>query len=595
MQQLKLNKLNENDFDFYEIFTAKSLDLSAKENGVLLHSAYDPKREAESLVKQNRSENIWAVAFFSMGLGYAPLLWAQNFPDDTIIIIEPSVDYFFAPFKYIDFEKLFRHKNLIIALQAGTDSIIQLIENSATLNHTAIIENSAHTNHAKDYFNALHALIERNRQKEKINTSTLEKFSKLWLKNSCRNLKYFNTLNGINIFKDSCPKNLPTLLVSAGPTLSEILPHLKELKKRCIIIAVDTALRACLNVGVEPDFIVLADPQYYAYRHIAGLKSPSSILITESAAYPSVYRFECKKIVLCSSMFPLGQFFESKTEKKGELGAGGSVSTSAWDFARLIGAKEIFCAGLDLGYPKLQSHIRGSLFEEKAHQKSNRLSPAEKTLSLSLFASNKKIAKDYAQNEIFTDDKMKMFAWWFESKMQQYGGANSNLKSYSLSKKSLYIPGFEYFSVKELLLRPELKTERDTFFKLAEEKSKNAYSNPQKNTAFSKAFDELSLGFDELYKTASKGIRLAEEALNALKQDEFKFLDKLQQIDARILSSDIKEIASLVFPGQNKLEQIFSKVEFPSDKAKANFMRSKIIYSLLLDSIRTYKKELFSD
>ena len=82
-----------------------------------------------------------------------------------------------------------------------------------------------------------------------------------------------------------------------------------------MIVCVDTALHACLKQNVEPDFIILTDPQYYASLHLEFLSSPSSILITEIAAYPSVLRFRCKETVLYSSMFPIGQFFEGKTEE----------------------------------------------------------------------------------------------------------------------------------------------------------------------------------------------------------------------------------------------------------------------------------------
>ena len=37
------------------------------------------------------------------------------------------------------------------------------------------------------YFETLETLIQRNKNKEKINTATLEKFGKLWVKNTCKN------------------------------------------------------------------------------------------------------------------------------------------------------------------------------------------------------------------------------------------------------------------------------------------------------------------------------------------------------------------------------------------------------------------------
>ena len=43
------------------------------------------------------------------------------------------------------------------------------------------------------------------------------------------------------------------------------------------------ARELCLKAGVEPDFVFLTDPQYWAWRHLAGLSSPQSILVAEGA------------------------------------------------------------------------------------------------------------------------------------------------------------------------------------------------------------------------------------------------------------------------------------------------------------------------
>ncbi len=586
-KNFNLNEINENQLNNFEILISKSQDLTAKLEGLLLHSAYNPLKESLTTVTSAKNENIWGAAFFSMGLGYTPLLWAKKYPDDTIIIIESDPCIFFESFKYVDFTDLFNHQKLIILLEASTQDIITLIENYGGFNHTAIIQNKNQTSHNAQYFQSLTALIERNKQKVKINNATLEKFSTLWLKNSCKNIKSFASFDGINIYKGKCPPQLPALIVSAGPTLSDILPNLKELKKRCLIIAVDTALRACINAGVEPDFIVLVDPQYYAFRHIAGLKSPSSVLITESAAYPSSYRFNCRKKVLCSSLFPLGQYFEKQIGEKGKLGAGGSVSTSAWDFARIIGAKKIYCAGLDLGYPKLQSHIRGSLFEELSHRTSNKLNPAEKNLSISLFTSNSSTAYDYSGGKIFTDEKMKMFAWWFESQSQKY----PDVKSYSLSKKSYAIPGFEYCPEEALLKLPE-NTELKSQFFFAEQEN-NDKTKDNSLIRFNKAFNSLITGFTELYALAKKGFKIADTMLTNFNTANIsKGIKELEDIDDKILHSQFTHSASLVFPTENKLNQIFNKIDFPEDTAKTVFIKSKIIYSELQKSIAEYQKYL---
>ena len=582
----------------FEIIPSKAGPLTAKDGGKLLHSAYNPLREAEQAAKSLKDslKDCEGCAFFSCGLGYAPLAYARLFPKDTIIIIENDPRYFFTALSLVDWEALFSHQKCIIALGVDLENVVNLIEHTSGLKATALYDNPSQSGHSRDYFSALHDLIKRNIRKAEINASTLEKFSKLWLKNTCKNLHFFKEALGIKVFKDSCPADLPVLILAAGPTLEEVLPHLSELKNRSIIIAVDTSLRACLRAKVEPDFLVLTDPQYYAYRHIAGLSSPSSVLITESAAYPAVFRFNCKQIVMCSSLFPLGQYFESRIGKKGSLVAGGSVSTTAWDFARFIGAKEIFCAGLDLGFPGLQTHIRGSTFEEKVHSASNRLSPGEKKSIISLFAANMSLESDYEGGNILTDSKMKMFAWWFESKQEEF---KDSIKTYSLSPKSLKIPGFSIASCKDLLEKKEKEAEKNVFIlKALEEKSQKAGRElfEECSRKYDEAYKNLLTGLEDLYATAKKGLSVAESGISST--SPAKNLAKLQEIDKDILHSQYKEIASLVFPSEKKLSSIIKGLpqitdcHGKTDELKSSLQKSKIIYQELMKSIRMYQNYL---
>ena len=99
--------------------------------------------------------------------------------------------------------------------------------------------------------------------------------------------------------------------------LYEVITQLPRLADRCVVIAVDTALRACLSAGVQPDFTILVDPQYWNWRHLDGTRAAGSVLITESAAWPAVFRYPARDIFLCSSLFPLGKYLESRIGRKG--------------------------------------------------------------------------------------------------------------------------------------------------------------------------------------------------------------------------------------------------------------------------------------
>lgn len=432
-------------YSFWKISESKIKTPVAEENGLRLHSAYNPLKESQGIItaqtqKINESN---ALVFTGIGLGYTVISACQLYSEKTIIIIEPDIDYFLASLLFLNFENVFACKNLIIALSSTPEQTLTLI-NQFSVEKCTFFSVSAQQIHNKPYFSTLSELIERNRQKEQINTATLKKFGKLWNSNCSKNIEIARHLDGVTSIADRF-HNKPFLLLAAGPSLKEILPYLSELQKRMIIVCVDTALKACLRTNIEPDFIVLTDPQYWAYRHIAGLKSTSSILVTELAAYPAVFRFECKKILLCDSQVPMADSY--KLEKKGDLGAGGSVASTAFNLCVLCGASTIYLSGLDLSFPSRQTHIKGSTFEENVHTVSSRIKTSETASMPMLFSGNPCVDSDYNGNPVITDQKMKMFAWWFESRIAEL----TYIKTFSLAPQGLKIPGVEISAVDSLL------------------------------------------------------------------------------------------------------------------------------------------------
>ena len=435
----------QNLYSFWKIIPTRTEFPTAEENALKLHSAYNPVKESQNVLKASEKvlSESEAVAFFGAGLGYTVSEVAKLFPQKTIIWIEPDADHFFSAMLFCNLEAFFKSKNPVIAVSCTPDQTITLLNQNGILN-TYFFNINAHTVHNQPYFDAVKTLAERNRSKEKINQATLERFGKRWNENCRKNSCQLNRLSGIRKFKDSY-KGKKFLMLAAGPSLEQILPHLNELKKTMTVVAVDTALKACLRHGVEPNFIVLTDPQYWAYRHIAGLKSPSSTLITEIAVYPAVFRFKCRQIVLCNSQVPMAKDYQ-KTDF-GDLGAGGSVASSAWNFCAYCGASEIYVAGLDLSFPANQTHTRGSTFEENVHARSKRISTAETASLPMLFSGNVCTGKDYMGNPVLTDQRMKMFAWWFESRLAEM----PEVKTYTFAPQGLAIPGITPVSISSLI------------------------------------------------------------------------------------------------------------------------------------------------
>lgn len=574
--KLNLEKYLHSDEDFIpagcELLTTKTNSPTIKDNGILLHSLYDPYKESDKIISSVETEKD-AIIFYGFGLGYSLDLAVKKFPKKIIVIIEPDVNYFLLALRHLDWSEILQHPNLICLIQASTKDVVA-VEEKIGIDNCHFISLQNLKAHNSSYFSALEELTKRNKEKKQINENTLEKFSKLWLKNTWKNKDFCGKLSGIIDLENSA-HGKSALILAAGPTLDQILPQLKELKKRSIIICVDTALSSCLRYGVEPDFIILVDPQYWNARHILGKSSPNSILITELAAWPSIFRFNCKEIRLISSQYPIGKYLESFCEPKGYLSPGGSVATTAWDFARFLGVKNIFIAGLDLGFPQGKTHSAGCQFEQNVLTNSTRNNPVQNYQTNALLGAFPYFAKDYLGNPILTDKRLSLYAWWFESKCASFPEINV----YTLTKESLGIPGIKTMEISEFLKLP-YQTFSIPKGTMESEKEK-------------KQLDELYKGIDNfknsLYDAldiANNGVKTCNRALKKLISPSEAF-SKLEKYDNFFSKSSIKDILSLIFPSQKKLDKEFSTIN-QENEIMLNINKSKILYELLKNSIETY-------
>ena len=553
--------------DFWKISQAKNGSLTAEDlctsPAVRLHSSYNPQREAYNAVTQPPVLEKSTIVFFGCGLGYHLVQLADYSGPDSkkIILIEPNPEYFFVALALLDWSSVFHIEKLILAIGCPQENLMSLLEDSDHINtgcagvsDSYFFDIPAFTAHAQDYFNGVRTLIQRNKTKNDINAATYRKFSKRWIRNSKKNLENLSQCRTLNEFLQDQQASAQTnnyfsrdcIIVAAGPSLEKLLPYMKVLKKRFTIICVETALRALLRYKVQPDFIILTDPQYYAYMHIANLSAPESILICPISVYPAVFRFDCSEILVCSDLFPISSFFEKQLGPFGDLGAGGSVASSAFNLAYLLKAARIFLAGLDLSFPTKQTHIKGSSAEQTFHTKSNRLVSAEKSSCTSMYSANPEYGTAYNGQRVLTDSRMKMFAWWFESRI----AACSDVKTYSLCPESLKIPGVELADINNLIEEKPSEVSLQKQTKSLDRKAsvtsiKNDYTTHLKKlTALVNAAIEKCLIYE-----------------NSTVDSQSKLQTELSEIEKQILQNPLAEIIRLASPTA-KAESPASQISF---------------------------------
>jgi hypothetical protein len=448
------------------VYAAANREPSALVNGRHIHSPRDPRHEASRLAGaclgegNSRSEQDAAIVLLGFGLGWTAeavmRLDGQSPLVPPLVIVEKRRELFRAALETRDLSALFMRKNLVFVISEDSRAVLAGLE--VVKKTGPVIKNRALCELDSDFYGEVERLLETWASKDRVNRATQEKFGKLWERNNKRNLVHLRDLPGVRYFAGKLP--FPALLVAAGPSLDNLRPHIKALSERTLVIACDTALRFLLHNGVTPRFAVSTDAQFWNYLHIAGLPPAflrNITLVAESAVYPLALAAPFKNRFLFASLYPTAQTVEARVDPKGALGAGGSVATSAWDFARHIGASGIWAAGLDLAFPGFRTHYKGSVFEERIHAASNRFKPPETFSAESLRSGGLFYAASADGGKTLTDKRLSLYAAWFENAVQH----TPRLPVFRFSGQGLAIKGVGLCAPESLLALPVIKKEID--------------------------------------------------------------------------------------------------------------------------------------
>ncbi|MDR0389511.1 MAG: DUF115 domain-containing protein [Spirochaetaceae bacterium] len=571
----KILSIPEEDFESQCVVEAAASDLpTLRARGLYVHSKHDPVKEARRIAA-SIPEGEEPLVLLGFGLGYlaeaASGRIAHNgvSPDDAaepgplkrpLIIVEKHPSLIRRALEERDLGNFLSSKGLIFVIGGSPEGIagpLELFELPPLF-----IKNRALVELDGDWYGQAESFAAALLQRKAVNKATLKKFGRRWVRNLGKNKEAIRDLPGIAAFAGA-GKAFPALLAAAGPSLDRIAAVLPALKERCIIVAVDTSLRFLLENKVEPDFTVTVDPQYWNDRHLDRVGSRGGKLIAESAVYPPSLRQGFRQSFLCSSLFPLGRFIEDRVEAKGLLGAGGSVATSAWDFARLLGCGEIWIAGLDLGFPDSKSHFRGALFEEQAVAAGMRLYPAETRFVKTLLDGRPFFAPAMDGGQVLTDKRLSLYATWFERQFSRY----REVKNYSLSPRGLSIKGLIPGNEAELLSRPPLRKaidaaldapagilEKNFFSKQAREERAEKYRQALRELlAELEHITELSREAAKDAREGWKNASLLGEAGGEARRKAL--LSRLEAAGRSISESQGKDVAGFLFPPIEDLEE----------------------------------------
>ena len=371
-KQRNFDVIVEKSYTGYEILKVKQ-----KEKIRYLNGTYAPEAVVEEWLNKNgRIEEYSPIVIVGISNGIHIKKIMDKAPKTSnIIIYEPSLELFKREIEEVDLSFLFK-------LDIPVGIIVEGLNESEISTYFRLMISYDNMTSLKCYISGNYVdLFPKETKKfvtmlrryiDEISTTwnTLVRYTDIKAKNTFTNLPYLCEGYSIEQLKGILPEDVPTIVVSAGPSLNKNLMDLKKAVGKACIIATDTAMKPLLNAGIFPDLFVIIDglKPGCLFEHESISKIPM-VTMTGVSVEPMEYHKGKKFFYYSGSPFEheilrkLGEA-EKKVKTLPDLVTGGSVATSAYSLGVYMGSKTIILIGQDLALTDNKTHADGT-FEDK--------------------------------------------------------------------------------------------------------------------------------------------------------------------------------------------------------------------------------------
>lgn len=334
-------------------------------DGALLHSAYSPEREAERFLEASVSSLPSTIVLLGPCLDYLAPPLRRRFPGARIAAIQ------YSPF--------FRGREVAPAdaswypdSPCSLSAFLAATIDEDSVSGVAVLEwapaSRAFPEAARAAREALRSALDRLAS----SAATVKASGRAWILNSCRSFLLAERL----VFPR--PVTSPIVVAASGPSLERSLDLLSSRRESYFLIAVSSALAACVARRLEPDLVAATDGGAWSRLHLYPLsRGRDAPLALPLSALPSASLWSKVPLLLLDQ----GSFAES--ELLPFLGGGfpspphGTVAGSAIKLAAALGAGPVIVAGLDLAALGDASHARPHGFDHYLGGSATRLSSLE--------------------------------------------------------------------------------------------------------------------------------------------------------------------------------------------------------------------------
>lgn len=340
----------------------KNIIKNTYDGNVHIHSSYDIKAEAKYISDFALKNKPDIVFVFGLGLGYELQAMKNQNSDIRYFVVEPDSEIFKFTMQTRDMKFLFEDSNLYFIQDDQYDNIInffqKVIVDDKNIN-IKLITMPSYESLYRQLINKIYEYIKIVMNVFKVNMATNLFNHRQWFQNGICNLKYLKKTAPINILKDSF-KNMPAVIVSAGPSLNENIEAIKKIKGKAIIAAVGSGIAVMEKNNISSDITSAVDGSKLEEQLLENIdiNAKSAFFYNSILYYTVASKMGDSKFLMNISFFD-EYYGKLLNWDQFDIYSGPSVAnTMAYNLSQL-GCNPIIFLGQDLCYSMGKSYADG--------------------------------------------------------------------------------------------------------------------------------------------------------------------------------------------------------------------------------------------
>lgn len=318
-----------------------------------LHHPQDPVQHAQELI--SRAQGIHEaqnLILLGCGLGYTPLLLLQvRSAWQHIYILEPSLSVFRKAQQAFDFSALFQHPAVRFIVGQEPGLVYQGVMGhlmDLMANPVLMMDNPPITAAFPEWAAQARQEIQEAMRLGQSGLHTKFRDGPLTLSNLTHNLEAIFNSPGIKDVGTLC-RNVPAIIVAAGPSLIKNIDLLKQAQRHFLIIACDTAYNTLVNRDIIPHLVVTVDPTELNLRHFPAERyGHDSFLLFDPECRPEIVEKFPHRLTYMTDKHPFFNWLDREMGGKGIIPKGGMVSQAGMQAAFYLGCSPVILVGQDL-------------------------------------------------------------------------------------------------------------------------------------------------------------------------------------------------------------------------------------------------------